>query len=173
MKSITRYLLPVLFFALATALSAAEKITLKVSEIDSLAGAIGYLDLIEREVPQGANTPPHILRGITISGITRMTLRDDLAACNVVLKPYQETKAGIIKDVADGEEQILPPTDPKDSIAKAQFDKRMKAFNAKHDPVYKKIYEVSVTKIKTADLNLDANAIPIAILDALSPILTP
>lgn len=159
-----------LVLALVPALSAADKVNLKVSQIDLIAGAIASLDKIEREIPQG-NDPVKVVTGVTISGPTRMTLSDDLAALKPIIESYRTTRDALIKDVSEGGDSIKAPADPKDTAAAAKYQAQIARFIKEDGQNYAKPYDVQLTKIHRADLNLEKNPIPFAVIDALGPIL--
>lgn len=145
-----------------TASASAEAFKLKLSEAQQLAQAIAALDNSpEKIVKQGEGQPDKVVRlAYDISGTARLALFRNLRELNSQLDDFDKTRIATVK-------KIWGERTPDKDKDEAEFARFQKEFGVLLDtPI-----EVKLTRIKTDDLRLDQNPIPLTVLSALTPIL--
>lgn len=154
----TNRLLPTLLaFLFALAVSRAETFKIRNADLPDLANALAALDGSERVVDQGPGNPSRIVREpYKFSGDVRARLAADLAVVVDAAKRAQEKRDALIKQISGGSDRI----DPKNSAQMAEF-------TVSASTLLEAEVALDLSPIATADLNLEANAIPVSVLAAL------
>jgi hypothetical protein len=146
-----------------------EPIHLRLGELEGLANAISALDRGTPRVitvparPPGA-TPSEQVTNVPfeLAGSVRFALFRNLSALASSLDAFARTKAAVAREIWGPRPPDVVPSDTPEADA----------WHAKIDPLLAEPIEVRLIAIKTDDLRLDVNPIPLGVLTCLSPILS-
>lgn len=143
---------------------ALQKPTITVAQALSMLQALRNLDgrQVIVKAPSGADTVVMVPWDLN-SGALRMKVATDIVILTAIEKAADEARIAIVRDIqrASGLSSLQPGTAEMESFLRQYSD----VLNAPADNVS------LLARIKTTDLKLDKNEIPVTALSALMPIL--
>lgn len=138
---------------------------LKISQVIELQSALSRLDGIQKTVnvvTNGVTVERVITEPFKFGGKIRWNLSKNLAILTRILGEFDKARNDLLLEVSEGAGIIKA----EDCERIAKFNQQLAEMRDSEDDV------VGILTIGEADLNLDVNPIPLAVLMALEPIIS-